>query len=171
MPGFTGCTCPNSAGCAPVTRGVSAPSAESCASSSRTSCTAHGTELFAASGAVFSGFPNIVAIQGNMAELARLNRARLGNYYLAGGPAGKFHPAPHAGRVLQFGLHRETGPGPRPADLADGCIPAPGILLDPAPDPGPRPCRLLNVGCHLSAETPDGIAGRGGDVAPAGIAV
>jgi glycosyltransferase involved in cell wall biosynthesis len=39
-----------------------------------------GTEREGAIGAVFSGFPNVVAIAGNMAELARLNRPRFGSY-------------------------------------------------------------------------------------------
>jgi len=39
-----------------------------------------GTEREGAIGAVFSGFPNVVAMAGNMAELARLNRARPGSY-------------------------------------------------------------------------------------------
>ena len=40
-----------------------------------------GTEREGAVGAVFSGFPNVVAMAGNMAELARLNRARPGSFY------------------------------------------------------------------------------------------
>ena len=39
-----------------------------------------GTEREGAISAVFSGFPNVVAIAGNMAELARLNRPRFGSY-------------------------------------------------------------------------------------------
>ena len=39
-----------------------------------------GTEREGAIGAVFSGFPNVVAIAGNMAELAQLNRPRIGSY-------------------------------------------------------------------------------------------
>jgi hypothetical protein len=39
-----------------------------------------GTERNCAISAVFSGFPNVVTIQGNMAELARLNRPRIGSY-------------------------------------------------------------------------------------------
>jgi glycosyltransferase involved in cell wall biosynthesis len=40
-----------------------------------------GTERDCAISAVFSGFPNVVTIHGNMAELARLFRARVGSYH------------------------------------------------------------------------------------------
>jgi len=40
-----------------------------------------GTELDCAVSAVFSGFPNVVTIHGNMAELARQFRARVGSFY------------------------------------------------------------------------------------------
>ena len=39
-----------------------------------------GTEREGAICAVFSGFPNVVTIAGNMAELARINRPRIGSY-------------------------------------------------------------------------------------------
>jgi glycosyltransferase involved in cell wall biosynthesis len=39
-----------------------------------------GTELDCALNAVFSGFPNVVTIHGNMAELARLLKARVGSF-------------------------------------------------------------------------------------------
>src|SRR5262249_39067859 len=39
-----------------------------------------GTEREGAISALFSGFPNVVAIAGNMAELARLSRARPGSF-------------------------------------------------------------------------------------------
>jgi glycosyltransferase involved in cell wall biosynthesis len=40
-----------------------------------------GTEREGAVGAVFSGFPNVVAMAGNMGAQARLNRARPGSFY------------------------------------------------------------------------------------------
>jgi glycosyltransferase involved in cell wall biosynthesis len=40
-----------------------------------------GTELDCSVSAVFSGFPNVVTIHGNMAELARQFRARVGSFY------------------------------------------------------------------------------------------
>ena len=39
-----------------------------------------GTEREGAISATLSGFPNVVAIAGNMAELARINRARIGSF-------------------------------------------------------------------------------------------
>jgi glycosyltransferase involved in cell wall biosynthesis len=39
-----------------------------------------GTERDCAISAVFSGYPNVVTIHGNMAELARLFKARIGSY-------------------------------------------------------------------------------------------
>src|SRR5205823_257675 len=39
-----------------------------------------GTERDCALSAVLSGFPNVVTLHGNMAELARLLRARFGSY-------------------------------------------------------------------------------------------
>jgi len=39
-----------------------------------------GTERECAISAVLSGFPNVVTIQGNMAELARMARTRIGSY-------------------------------------------------------------------------------------------
>ena len=39
-----------------------------------------GTERDCALSAVFSGFPNVITIHGNMAELARQFRARIGSY-------------------------------------------------------------------------------------------
>jgi glycosyltransferase involved in cell wall biosynthesis len=45
----------------------------------------HGTEHDCALSAVFSGFPNVITIHGNMAELARLFQERVGSYlWLAG---------------------------------------------------------------------------------------
>lgn len=44
-----------------------------------------GTERDCALSAVFSGYPNVVTIHGNMAELSRLFKARIGSYgWLAG---------------------------------------------------------------------------------------
>jgi glycosyltransferase involved in cell wall biosynthesis len=40
-----------------------------------------GTEREGAVGAVFSGFPNVIAMAGNMGEQARLSRARPGSFY------------------------------------------------------------------------------------------
>lgn len=56
-----------------------------------------GTERNCAISAVFSGFPNVVTIHGNMAALARLFRARIASYYWL------------AGRLEDFTLRRTNG--------------------------------------------------------------
>ena len=104
-----------------------------------------GTERECAISAVFSGFPNLVTIQGNMAELARLNRARIGSFYWL------------AARLENFTLPRTTGVFcnsaytedlVRPRSRRVWRVPHPLRLafFDPPPNPAPRPCVLLNVG-------------------------
>ena len=56
-----------------------------------------GTERDCAISAVFSGFPNVVTVHGNMAELARLSKA----------PIGSFHWL--AARLENFTLRRTSG--------------------------------------------------------------
>ena len=56
-----------------------------------------GTEMDCGISAVFSGWPNVVTIHGNMAELARLFKARLGSFYWL------------AARLEDFTLKRTTG--------------------------------------------------------------
>ena len=56
-----------------------------------------GTERDCALNAVLSGFPNVVTIHGNMAELARMFRARLGSYNWL------------AARLENFALRRTAG--------------------------------------------------------------
>jgi glycosyltransferase involved in cell wall biosynthesis len=56
-----------------------------------------GTERDCAISAVLSGFPNVVTIHGNMAELARLFRARVGSFNWL------------AGRLENFTLRRTAG--------------------------------------------------------------
>lgn len=41
----------------------------------------HGTERDCAISAALSGFPNFVTVHGNMAEIAKMNYARVGDYY------------------------------------------------------------------------------------------
>ncbi len=104
-----------------------------------------GTERDCAISAVFSGFPNVVAMQGNMAELARLNRPRIGSYGWL------------AARLENFTLPRTLGVFcnssytenlVRPRARKTWLMPHPlrQAFLDPPPDPGARPCVLLNVG-------------------------
>jgi glycosyltransferase involved in cell wall biosynthesis len=56
-----------------------------------------GTERECGLGAVFSGYPNVVTIHGNMAELARLFGARMGGYHWL------------AARLEDFTLRRTAG--------------------------------------------------------------
>jgi glycosyltransferase involved in cell wall biosynthesis len=58
-----------------------------------------GTEREGAVGAVFSGFPNVVAMAGNMTEQARLNRARPGSFYWLAAKMEKFL-LPRTGGVI-----------------------------------------------------------------------
>ena len=104
-----------------------------------------GTERECAISAVFSGFLNVVTIQGNMAELARLNRARIGSYgwltarlenFILPRTAGVFCNSSYT-EALVRPRARRTWRVPHPLRQA---------FLDPPPDPGPRPCILLNVG-------------------------
>jgi glycosyltransferase involved in cell wall biosynthesis len=104
-----------------------------------------GTERDCAISAVFSGFPNVVTIQGNMAELARLNRPRIGSYawlaarlenFILPRTAGVFCNSSYTEELVRSRARR-TWRVPHPLRQA---------FLDPAPNAGPRPCILLNVG-------------------------
>jgi glycosyltransferase involved in cell wall biosynthesis len=104
-----------------------------------------GTERECAISAVFSGFPNVVAMQGNMAELARLNRPRIGSYawltarlenFILPRTRGVFCNSSYTEKLVRPRARR-TWLMPHPLRQA---------FLDPAPDPGPRSCVLLNVG-------------------------
>jgi glycosyltransferase involved in cell wall biosynthesis len=104
-----------------------------------------GTERESAISAVFSGFPNVVAMQGNMVELARLNRPRIGSYawltarlenFILPRTRGVFCNSSYTEKLVRPRA-RKTWLMPHPLRQA---------FLDPAPDAGPRPCVLLNVG-------------------------
>lgn len=104
-----------------------------------------GTERDCAISAVFSGFPNVVAMQGNMAELARLGRPRIGSYawltarlenFILPRTWGVFCNSSYTEKLVRPRA-RKTWLMPHPLRLS---------FLDPPPDPGARPCVLLNVG-------------------------
>jgi glycosyltransferase involved in cell wall biosynthesis len=106
---------------------------------------ADGTERDCAISAVFSGFPNVVAMQGNMAELARLNRPRIGSYgwltarlenFILPRTLGVFCNSAYTEQLVRARARR-TWLMPHPLRQS---------FLEPPPAPGPRPCRLLNVG-------------------------
>jgi glycosyltransferase involved in cell wall biosynthesis len=104
-----------------------------------------GTERECAISAVFSGFPNVVTIQGNMAELARLNRARIGSYGWLTARLENFI-LPRTAGVFCNSSYTEALVRPRARRIWRVPHPLRQAFLDPPPDPGSRPCILLNVG-------------------------
>ncbi|MGA9450575.1 MAG: glycosyltransferase family 4 protein [Verrucomicrobiia bacterium] len=104
-----------------------------------------GTEREGAISAVFSGFPNVVAIQGNMAELARLHRARIGSYGWLAARLENF-TLPRAGGVICNSLYTERLVRPRARKT---WVIYPGLremFVDPPPPAGPRDCALVIAG-------------------------
>lgn len=104
-----------------------------------------GTERECAISAAFSGYPNVVAMQGIMAEQARLNHPRFGTYTWLAARLEKF-TLPRTQGVLCNSTYTEKLVKSRarktwlmPHPLRQG-------FIDPPPPPGPRPCVLLNVG-------------------------
>jgi len=104
-----------------------------------------GTERECAISAVFSGFPNVVAMQGNMAELARLNQPRIGSYGWLTARLENFILPRTLGVLCNSGYTEKLV---RPRARQTWLMPHPlrQSFLDPPPAPGSRPCRLLNVG-------------------------
>jgi glycosyltransferase involved in cell wall biosynthesis len=103
-----------------------------------------GTERDCAISAVLSGFPNVVTIHGNMAELARLFHARAGSYGWLAGKLENF-TLKRTGGVLCNSAYTESLIRPR----AKKTWRVPNALrrefFDAIPA-GARPCVLLNVG-------------------------
>jgi glycosyltransferase involved in cell wall biosynthesis len=104
-----------------------------------------GTERDCAISAVFSGFPNVVAMQGNMAELARLNRPRIGSYewltarlenFILPRTLGVFCNSSYTEKLVRPRARR-TWLMPHPLRQS---------FIDPPPATGRRACVLLNVG-------------------------
>jgi glycosyltransferase involved in cell wall biosynthesis len=104
-----------------------------------------GTERECAISAIFSGFPNVVEIAGNMAELARLNRPRFGSYLW------------FAARFENFTLPRTAGVICNSAYTQDlvrnrtrrTWLIYPGlrsVFLDPPPKADDRPCAIVVAG-------------------------
>ena len=77
---FTACTCRNSAGCAPVIKGCIRAVRKKLKEIRPDIVHGQGTERDCAISAVFSGFPNIITIHGNMVALEQLHRPRFGTY-------------------------------------------------------------------------------------------
>jgi glycosyltransferase involved in cell wall biosynthesis len=107
----------------------------------------YGTERDCALSAAFSGFPNVVSIQGIMSEQARRFKPRFGSYRWLAAHLENF-TLPRAGGVICNSLYTENlvrsrarktwvvYPALRPA------------FLEPVPDhpPGAQSCVLLNIG-------------------------
>jgi glycosyltransferase involved in cell wall biosynthesis len=104
-----------------------------------------GTERDCAISAVFSGFPNVATIHGNMAELARMNKPRPGSYLWL------------AARLENFTLRRTSGVLCN-STYTEGLVRSrarktwllPHALrsafFEPIPETASRPCVLLNAG-------------------------
>ncbi len=104
-----------------------------------------GTERDCAISAVFSGFPNVVTIHGNMAELARLFKAPIGSFYWL------------AARLENFTLRRTRGVLCN-STYTEGLVRSrarktwllPHALrsafFEPIPETASRSCVLLNAG-------------------------
>jgi glycosyltransferase involved in cell wall biosynthesis len=104
-----------------------------------------GTERDCAISAIFSGFPNVVTIQGNMAELARLSPPRLGSYaWLAAGLEN--FTLPRTCGVFCNSHYTESlvRPRARKTWLVAHALRNP--FFERAPDANPRPCVILNAG-------------------------
>jgi glycosyltransferase involved in cell wall biosynthesis len=104
-----------------------------------------GTERECAISAVFSGFLNVVTIQGNMAELARLTRARIGSYAWLTARLENFI-LPRTAGVFCNSSYTEALVRPRARRTWRVPHPLRQAFLNPPPNPEPRPCILLNVG-------------------------
>jgi glycosyltransferase involved in cell wall biosynthesis len=104
-----------------------------------------GTERDCAISAVFSGFPNVIAIAGNMAELARLDRARPGSYGWLTARLENFL-LPRTAGVICNSLYTVNLVKPR---ARKAWLLYPGlrsIFLQPPTFAGPRPCTLIIAG-------------------------
>jgi glycosyltransferase involved in cell wall biosynthesis len=104
-----------------------------------------GTERECAISAVFSGFRNLVTIQGNMAELARLTRARIGSFYWLTARLENYI-LPRTTGVFCNSPYTEELVRPRARRIWRMPHPLRQVFFDPIPNTGPRPCVLLNVG-------------------------
>ena len=104
-----------------------------------------GTEREGAITATFSGFPNVVAIAGNMAELARLNRARLGSFGWLAARLENFI-LPRTDGVICNSRYTEELVRPR-AKKAWLIYPGlRGLFLQPPTHPGPREAAVIIAG-------------------------
>jgi glycosyltransferase involved in cell wall biosynthesis len=105
-----------------------------------------GTERECAISAVFSGFPNVVTIHGNMAALARQFRDRVGSYGWLAARLETFTLKRTAG-VLCNSAYTEQLVQPRARRTWRVANPLREVFFAPAPAPGGAGrCTLVNVG-------------------------
>ena len=106
-----------------------------------------GTERDCAISAVFSGFPSVVTIHGNMAELARLFRAPIGSFHWLAARLENFTLRRTAG-VFCNSAYTEALVRPRARRVWRVTNALRRAFFDLAPDAnsGLRRCVLLNVG-------------------------
>ena len=105
-----------------------------------------GTELDSALSAVFCGFPNVITIHGNMAELARLVRARIGSF---GWLAAHFEDfaLKKTGGVFCNSAYTENLVQPRARKTWRVANPIrKDFFLTAVPETQPAKCILVNVG-------------------------
>ena len=105
-----------------------------------------GTERDCAISAVFSGFPNVVTIHGNMAELARQFQERVGSYGWLAGRLENFTLKRTAGVFCNSGVHRAIG---RPRARRTWRVPnalREEFFVPAATLPGAGRCTLVNLG-------------------------
>ena len=104
-----------------------------------------GTERDCAISAVFSGFPNVVTIHGNMAELARLFKAPIGSFHWLAARLENFTLRRTAGVLCNStyteGLVRSHA---RKTWLLPHAVRS--AFFEPIPEAASRPCVLLNAG-------------------------
>jgi glycosyltransferase involved in cell wall biosynthesis len=104
-----------------------------------------GTEREGAISALFSGFPNVVAIAGNMTELARLNHARIGTFGWLTARLENYI-LPRTSGVICNSLYTERLVRPRAKKT---WVIYPGLrnlYLQPSTHAGPRDCALVIAG-------------------------
>jgi glycosyltransferase involved in cell wall biosynthesis len=105
-----------------------------------------GTELDCAINAVFSGWPNVVTIHGNMAELARLFQARIGSFYWLAARLENFALKRTGGVFCNSGYTEQlVSPRARRTWRVPNAIREQFFAPFPEP-PHPGRCTLVNVG-------------------------
>jgi glycosyltransferase involved in cell wall biosynthesis len=104
-----------------------------------------GTERDCAIAAVFSGLPNVITIHGNMAKLARLDRARIGSYLWCSARLENFTLKRSDG-VFCNSAYTESLVRPRARRTWRVANPIREPFFSRPLAPPPAPCVLLNVG-------------------------